>query len=93
MLTQQQIDEQQAFERRQIQGGLDKLHKNTDKLEEQTYASATVYGSSCVTGIMPDLIVYIDEKKEKYKTCAGRDAIVVAKYIIPVQTEIQALLT
>ena len=38
MLTQQQIDEQQAFERRQIQGGLDKLHKNTDKLEEQTYA-------------------------------------------------------
>ena len=33
MLTQKQIDEQQTFEREQIRGGLDKLRKNTDKLE------------------------------------------------------------
>ena len=93
MLTQEQIDEQQAFERGQIRGGLDKLRKNTDKLEEKIYASATVYGSACVTGIMPDLIAYIDEKKEKYKSSAGRDMDIIVRYIVPVMTEVQALLT
>ena len=93
MLTQEQIDEQQAFERGQIRGGLDKLRKNTDKLEEKIYASATVYGSACVTGIMPDLIAYIDEKKEKYKSSAGRDMDIIIRYIVPVMTEVQALLT
>ena len=42
MLTEQQIEDQQNFERKQIQGGKDKLHSNTQKLEEKTYASATV---------------------------------------------------
>ena len=43
MLTEKQIDDQQEFERKQISGGLDKLMTNITKLEEQTYASATVY--------------------------------------------------
>ena len=46
MLTEQQIDDQQEFERKQISGGLDKLMYNTKKLEDKTYASATVYGSA-----------------------------------------------
>ena len=41
MLTEQQIEDQKEFERKQISGGLDRLHSNTKKLEEQTYASAT----------------------------------------------------
>ena len=46
MLTEQQIQDQQNYERKQIKGGLDKLRSNTTKLEEKTYASATVYGSA-----------------------------------------------
>ena len=93
MLTEKQIEDQQTFERLQIKGGLEKLRSNTKKLEEQIYASASVYGSSCVNGILPDLIAYIDEKKKKYTRFAGKDAVVVNRYIVPVDSEIQALLT
>ena len=65
MLTEQQIEDQQEFERKQISGGLHKLRSNTQKLEEKTYASATVYGSAFVSSILPDLIAYIDKKKDK----------------------------
>ena len=93
MLTQEQIDKQEAFERKQIRGGIDKLHSNTTKLEEKTYASATVYGSSCMNSILPTLIAYIDEKKKKYSRFAGKDAVVVHNHIVPFDSEIQALLT
>ena len=48
MLTDKQIEDQREFERRQIQGGKAKLQSNTTKLEEKTYASATVYGLSLI---------------------------------------------
>ena len=66
MLTEQQIQDQQNYERKQIKGGLDKLRSNTTKLEEKTYASATVYGSACVSSILPDLIAFIDSKKKSF---------------------------
>ena len=52
MLTEQQIEDQEEFERKQISGGLHRLHSNTKKLEEKTYASATVYGSACMSSIL-----------------------------------------
>ena len=93
MLTDKQIEDQQEFERRQILGGKANLQSNTTKLEEKTYASATVYGSSCVSSILPDLIAFIDSKKEKYKTCAGTNMQVFHKHILPVDSDFQALLT
>ena len=92
MLTEKQIEDQQSFERKQIQGGLHKLRSNTQKLEEKTYASATVYGSSCVNGILPDLIAFIDSKKKKYETFAGKNMQVFHKHILPVPSDVQALL-
>ena len=73
MLTEKQIEDQQDFERKQISGGLDKLMSNTKKLEDKTYASATVYGSACISSILPDLIAYIDKKKDKFLNQAGND--------------------
>lgn len=93
MLTEKQIDDQQEFERKQISGGLHKLRSNTEKLEEKTYASATVYGSACVNSIMPDLIAFIDSKKERYKNIGAKDNVLLHKYVFPADTTIQALLT
>jgi len=94
MLTEKQIDDQQEFERKQISGGLDRLRSNTTKLEEKTYASATVYGSACISSILPDLIAFIDSKKDKYsKNGGGQYMQVFHKHILPSQTTIQAMLT
>ena len=92
MLTEQQIEDQKEFERKQISGGLDRLHSNTKKLEEKTYASATVYGSACMSSILPDLIAFIESKKEKYKNIAGRNIAVFHKHILPNDSAIQAML-
>ena len=92
MLTEQQIEDQQEFERKQISGGLHKLRSNTQKLEEKTYASATVYGSSCISSILPDLIAYIDDKKERYKKIGARDNVLLHKHVLPTDSPVQAML-
>ena len=92
MLTEKQIDDQKEFERKQISGGLHKLRSNTQKLEEKTYASATVYGSAFVSSILPDLIAFIDSKKKKYLSMAGKDMDVFHKHILPSDSPVQAML-
>jgi DNA-directed RNA polymerase len=93
MLTEQQIEDQKEFERKQISGGLHKLHSNTKKLEEKTYASATVYGSACMSSILPDLIAFIESKKDKYmKIGGGHSMQVFHKHILPNDSSIQAML-
>ena len=93
MLTEQQIEDQKEFERKQISGGLDRLHSNTKKLEEKTYASATVYGSACMSSILPDLISFIESKKDKYlKIGGGHSMQVFHNHILPNDSSIQAML-
>ena len=93
MLTEQQIEDQKEFERKQISGGLDRLHSNTTKLEEKTYASATVYGSACMSSILPDLISFIESKKDKYtKIGGGHSMQVFHNHILPNDSSIQAML-
>ena len=46
--TPAQIDEQIQLERNQIRQGLKRLQDNTVKLENQNYASATIYGISSI---------------------------------------------
>ena len=94
MLTEQQIEDQKEFERKQISGGLHRLHSNTTKLEEKTYASATVYGSACMSSILPDLISFIESKKAKYlKIGGGHSMQVFHNHILPNDSAIQAMLT
>ena len=49
MPTPAQIDEQIAHEREAIRCGIDKLYKDTQKLSEREYASASVYGVSSIS--------------------------------------------
>ena len=93
MLTEKQIEDQQEFERKCISGGLERLRSRTRDLEEKTYASATVYGSSFVNSILPNLIAVIDTKKEKAKKQGAHLGAIVNNNLMPVASDLQALLT
>jgi DNA-directed RNA polymerase len=61
MATPAQIDEQIQLERDQIRLGLKRLRENTRKLEEQSYASATVYGVASIESLLPVLVAQIED--------------------------------
>jgi DNA-directed RNA polymerase len=68
--TPAQIDEQVALEREQIRQGLQRLRDNTRKLQEQSYASATVYGVASIDALLPKLVEHI-EKTSEYRLNRG----------------------
>ena len=59
--TPQQIDEQVELERTAIKQGLKRLQDQTLKLENQNYASATIYGVSSIHSLLPRLVSKIEE--------------------------------
>ena len=61
MLTVEQIDEQVALERDQIRQGLKRLRDQSLKLENQEYASATIYGISSIDALLPVLVHRIEQ--------------------------------
>ncbi len=60
-----QIDEQVALEREAISQGLKRLQDQTIKLENQSYASASIYGISSIDTLLPLLIKRIDATNKK----------------------------
>ena len=65
MPTPAQIDEQIRLERDQIAQGLKRLRDNTSKLEEKSYASATVYGISSIDTLLPLVVNHINDTFQK----------------------------
>ena len=63
--SQSQIHEQVELERDQIRQGLKRLKDNTIKLENQTYASATIYGIASIDTLLPLLVQKIDDTNER----------------------------
>ena len=70
MTTPAEIDEQVALEREQIKQGLQRLRDNTRKLQEQSYASATIYGVTSIDALLPKLVEHI-EKTSEYRLNRG----------------------
>ena len=60
-LTTAQIDEQMTLEREAISLGKKRLQDQTIKLENQNYASATIYGISSIETLLPHLIEHIND--------------------------------
>jgi DNA-directed RNA polymerase len=60
MATPAQIEAQVNLEREQIRQGLKRLRDNTRKLEERSYASATVYGVASIDALLPKLVERIE---------------------------------
>ena len=54
------IEEQLQLERDQISLGLKSLTDNTIKLEDQSYASASVYGIASIDTILPLVVAEIE---------------------------------
>jgi len=61
MPTPAQIDQQVELERESIRQGLKKLQENTRKLEEKSYASASIYGVSSIDALMEPLVKKIQD--------------------------------
>ena len=61
MPTPAQIDEQIALEREQIKQGLKEFRDNTYKLEEKSYASASIYGVVSIDQLLPLVVARIEE--------------------------------
>ena len=61
MATPAQIEEQVNFERDAIRCCLAKLHKNTQGLEDKSYASATAYGAYSMEHLLPLVVQRIEE--------------------------------
>ena len=59
--TPSQIDEQVKLEREAISQGLKRLRDQEIKLENQNYASATIYGVASIHSLLPKLIERIEE--------------------------------
>ncbi len=65
MATPAQISEQVELERESIRQGLKKLQDNTRRLEEKSYASASVYGISSIDALMSPLVEKIKETNNR----------------------------
>ena len=63
--TPSQIDEQVELERHQIRQGLKRLEDQCIKLENQSYASATIYGISSIDTLLPLLVQRITDTNKR----------------------------
>ena len=68
MATPAQIEEQVNFEREAIKQGLERLRKNTKDLEDKSYASATVYGCSSISSLLPVVTQRIEDTNDRIRS-------------------------
>ena len=72
MLTKSNIADQVRLERDQIRKGKEKLYGNTQKLEEQSYASASLYGATTLQALIPKLSKRIEATTDRiHRGCVG----------------------
>ena len=67
MITPALIEAQAQLERDQIRLGLKRLQSNTRKLEEKSYASATIYGVASIDALLPKLVERIEETAHRLR--------------------------
>ena len=65
--TASQIDEQVKLERDQIAQGLKRLHDDTRRSEERSYASACVYGIASIDMLLPLVVKRIEDTNNRIK--------------------------
>ncbi len=68
MPTPAQIERQVQLETSQVELGVHKLHKQIKKLEQQKYASASIYGTSAVNDLLPALVGHLEKTEHRIKS-------------------------
>lgn len=68
MPTPAEIERQVQLETKQVELGVHKLHKQIRKLEEQNYASASIYGTTAVNNLLPALVEHLEQTEYRIKT-------------------------
>lgn len=82
MATPDLIDREYNLERFSISHGLNKLRTNTQKLEDRSYASATVYGVAVIDELMPVLTAHIRETShDRLKRGTGEHFQIIKDYV------------
>ena len=91
MPTPAQIDEQIKLEREQISLGLKQLHDNQKKLEDKSYASASIYGVVSIEQQLPRIVSRIVSTKSRLnKGEAGIQFAAIRQYLTGIEPEAAA---
>ena len=86
MPTPAQIDEQIQLERDAVASGLSKLRKQTEKLERQSYSSATIYGVASIDTMLPLVIKEIEDTVSyRIHRQAGKNYAEIMRYLRDVE--------
>ena len=85
MATPSEIELQVQFERDAIASGLKKLRDQTEKLEKQAYASATVYGNATIDTMLPLVMARIQETSDYRLRRTGQYFAHIQKYLADVE--------
>ena len=94
MATPAQIEEQVNFERDAIRLGLERLRKNTQDLEAKQYASATVYGCSSISSLLPAVTERIRESADhRIRRGNGHAFAELHEYLDPIDPGVAAAIT
>ena len=77
-----QIEEQVNLERSKVKQGINRLKKNTRKLEDKSYSSATEYGIASIDALMPPLVQHIKDTNGRIrKGQAGKNFREIREYL------------
>ena len=88
-----QIDEQIQLEKEAISQGLKRLQDQTIKLENQSYASASIYGITSIDTLLPSIIERIDKTKLKiHKGTFGQTFKEIHAYLTPIDSQSAAVI-
>ena len=89
MATKAEIAQQVKLERDQISQGLERLRANTKQLEDQDYASASVYGAATVQSLLPLLVERIKSTTDRiYRFKNGPLFAEIATYLADIEPEV-----
>ena len=94
MPTKFEIEEQVALEREQIRQGLEKFRSNTRRLEDKSYASASIYGMASLEQLIPNLANSIESTKLRIRQgSAGVNFKDIYVYLSEIEAEAVATIT
>ena len=87
MATPSQIQRQVQLEQEAISCGRQRMYEAVQKLEEKSYASASVYGTASISAALPLVIKELEEsfKKISKKGNAGQYYQPVIEYLLPIE--------